>query len=130
MANNVSDKFPVSESQRKERLSFATAYKDKPAFFGLTAWSFLMNNDLCKSFLLSLHLTHILNDIYIFSLNRDGTVTRHIGSESVIIPNSTPVWVCIGGASPNFIRKINSRLNTKQYISYLNDYILLETQIE
>lgn len=51
--------------------------------------------------------------------DEDGIVSLYRGSERLNMKNSVPVWGSLSRFGPQLIEKINGRIDTKQYITFL-----------
>ncbi|XP_045032363.1 uncharacterized protein LOC123474368 [Daphnia magna] len=89
----------LNEEGKYSRLQFAIKYCSMPVSY----WD-------CVCFL----------DEARFCFDDNGLVSLHKGSERVNILNSVPVCASLGFSVPNVITKIKGRIDTEQYISFLN----------
>ena len=63
--------------------------------------------------------------VTLFSYNARGEISLYSGAHHANIPNSVPVWGAIsGGSFNNVLKKLDGRLDSRQYIECLNENVV------
>ncbi|KAI9557231.1 hypothetical protein GHT06_017054 [Daphnia sinensis] len=90
---------------KRQRKSFATKYLD---LYDDNFWNAVVFSDEQR-----------------FIYNTSGEISLYAGTHHATIPNSVPVWGAISqGNFNNVLKKIHSRLDTRQYMELLNENVV------
>jgi len=62
--------------------------------------------------------------VYLCSFNGSGEISLYTGAHNVNIPNSVCVWGCLSVKGKNVLKKLEGRLDSRQYMKVLDQNVV------